>query len=356
MTFVGWIQVLVFFALILAVTKPIGAYMFRVFEGGDAPLGRGLGRIENALLSPVRRRSAAGAGLESVHVRAAGVQHLRRDRDLRDPAAAGAPAPQPAALRRRAARARLQHGRQLHHQHQLAGLQRRVDDELPDPDGGSGLAQLHLGRGRDLRGPGGRARLHQARRPRGRQAAGELLGRSQPRDPLRAPAAQLHLRAGAGLAGGDPEPQTVPRRHHAGRRQADAGARPGRVAGGDQAARHQRRRLLQRQLGPSVREPDAVHQPHLAVPHLHDPGGADLHLRPDGQGLQAGVGAAGRDERALLRRRRRLLPRRNRRATARSRACPFTRRSATWRGRRRASASPPPRSTRRSPPTPPAAR
>src|SRR5450755_3480095 len=49
MTLVGWIQVLVFFALILAVTKPIGAYMFRVFEGGDAPLGRGLGRIENAI-------------------------------------------------------------------------------------------------------------------------------------------------------------------------------------------------------------------------------------------------------------------------------------------------------------------
>ena len=48
MTFVGWIQVLVFFALILAATKPVGAYMYRVCEGGDAPLGRGLGRIENA--------------------------------------------------------------------------------------------------------------------------------------------------------------------------------------------------------------------------------------------------------------------------------------------------------------------
>src|SRR5580704_3010490 len=49
MTFVGWLQILVFFALIVAVTKPIGAYMFRVFEGGEAPLGRGLGRIENGL-------------------------------------------------------------------------------------------------------------------------------------------------------------------------------------------------------------------------------------------------------------------------------------------------------------------
>jgi potassium-transporting ATPase potassium-binding subunit len=49
MTFVGWLQILVFFGLIVAVTKPIGAYMFRVFEGGEAPLGRALGRIENGL-------------------------------------------------------------------------------------------------------------------------------------------------------------------------------------------------------------------------------------------------------------------------------------------------------------------
>jgi potassium-transporting ATPase potassium-binding subunit len=46
MTFVGWLQVVVFFGLIVIVTKPIGAYMFRVFEGGQAPLGRWLGRVE----------------------------------------------------------------------------------------------------------------------------------------------------------------------------------------------------------------------------------------------------------------------------------------------------------------------
>ncbi len=37
----------------------------------------------------------------------------------------------------------------------------------------------------------------------------------------------------------------------------DAGDGPGGVAAGDQDARHQRRRLLQRQLGAPVREPDA---------------------------------------------------------------------------------------------------
>ena len=45
------------------------------------------------------------------------------------------------------------------------------------------------------------------------------------------------------------------------RRDADDRAGPGGVAGSHQAARHERRRLLQRQLVASVREPDAVHEP-----------------------------------------------------------------------------------------------
>ena len=57
---------------------------------------------------------------------------------------------------------------------------------------------------------------------------------------------------------------------------ADDRARRGRGGGRDQAARHQRRRLLRAELGASVREPDAAHQP-----------GADVgdRRRPDGHGL-----------------------------------------------------------------------
>jgi K+-transporting ATPase ATPase A chain len=50
MTFNGWLQIIVFFVLVLAVTKPIGIYMFRVFEGDKQPLPRTLGRIERGLL------------------------------------------------------------------------------------------------------------------------------------------------------------------------------------------------------------------------------------------------------------------------------------------------------------------
>jgi K+-transporting ATPase ATPase A chain len=47
MTAVGWLQILVFFATVVAVTKPLGIYMFRVFEGDRQPLPRTFGRLEH---------------------------------------------------------------------------------------------------------------------------------------------------------------------------------------------------------------------------------------------------------------------------------------------------------------------
>ncbi|NOJ80318.1 potassium-transporting ATPase subunit KdpA [Myxococcus xanthus] len=50
MSFIGWSQILLFFALVLAVTKPLGAYLFRVLEGDTRPLPRVLGPVERLLL------------------------------------------------------------------------------------------------------------------------------------------------------------------------------------------------------------------------------------------------------------------------------------------------------------------
>ena len=46
MTTIGWIQILLFAIVIFAVTKPIGIYMFRIFEGERQPLPRFFGPIE----------------------------------------------------------------------------------------------------------------------------------------------------------------------------------------------------------------------------------------------------------------------------------------------------------------------
>jgi K+-transporting ATPase ATPase A chain len=50
MTFNGWLQILIFFALIVAVTRPLGSYMHRVFEGPARPLPRVFGPIERFVL------------------------------------------------------------------------------------------------------------------------------------------------------------------------------------------------------------------------------------------------------------------------------------------------------------------
>jgi K+-transporting ATPase ATPase A chain len=49
MTTIGWLQIAVFVVAILAVTRPLGVYLFRVFEGDRQPLPRGLGRFEHLL-------------------------------------------------------------------------------------------------------------------------------------------------------------------------------------------------------------------------------------------------------------------------------------------------------------------
>lgn len=45
----GWMQILLYSLTILAVTKPLGNYMFRVFEGDQQPLPRFFGSIERGL-------------------------------------------------------------------------------------------------------------------------------------------------------------------------------------------------------------------------------------------------------------------------------------------------------------------
>jgi K+-transporting ATPase, A chain len=49
-TFNGWLQILTLFLVLLAVTKPLGHYMYRVFEGSERPSRRVLAPIERWLL------------------------------------------------------------------------------------------------------------------------------------------------------------------------------------------------------------------------------------------------------------------------------------------------------------------
>ena len=138
------------------------------------------------------------------------------------------------------------------------------------------------------------------------------------------------LRAAADLDRGRPRPRLAGRHPVADRR-------PGGLAGGHQEARDQRRRLLQRQLGASVREPDLALELHRDAADPRDPGRADLRLRPHGRQPPPGLGDLQRDARAVRDRRgrRRASPR----TTRRPPWTPPASTASTWRARSSASAS-----------------
>ena len=184
----------------------------------------------------------------------------------------------PAGIRRGLARFLVQHRGELHHQHQLAGLRRRDHHELSHPDARAHCAELRLGG--DRHGGGCRA---DPRRSRARifEDGRQFLGRSHARHALH-PAARCpscSRSCSSRKACRRRSPPTRPCRSsnrsntttrsstppdsrsrttngQSRHREGDAeGAghrrRPGRLADRDQAARHQRRRLLQRQFGAS---------------------------------------------------------------------------------------------------------
>ena len=49
MTLMGWIQILVFFVLLILLVKPLGAYMARVYSGEPTLFSRVLGPLERFL-------------------------------------------------------------------------------------------------------------------------------------------------------------------------------------------------------------------------------------------------------------------------------------------------------------------
>ena len=250
MTINGWLQIAIYFAVLTALVVPLGRYMARVFEGERTFLSPGAAARRGVALSRLAASNetreqhwitytvamllfnAAGFLLVYAILRLQGVLPLN-------------PADQSAV----AGRPRLQHGRQLRHQHQLAELRRREHDELSHADG------RRSPRRTSSRPPPASRWLIALIRAFARASANtrrQLLGRSDPLHALRAAADLDRRRAVPRLAGRAAEPRRLRRCDHARRRQADAQPGPGGLADRHQAARHQRRRLLERQLGAAL--------------------------------------------------------------------------------------------------------
>ena len=89
MTAIGWIQILLYCAIIVALTPPLGGYMTRVFNGERTFLSPVLRPVEAAHLLGRRRRREARAALADLYGRHAAVPCRRLSHPLCADAAAG---------------------------------------------------------------------------------------------------------------------------------------------------------------------------------------------------------------------------------------------------------------------------
>ncbi len=267
----------------------------RALHGADLHGGRHRRQDRARCVSAAPSRCQQGAGLEELRRHRARLQRSLLGAALSDPARSGTPVPEPGSREGRPGAPVAEHGRQLHHEHQLAVLRRRVHDVVPDADGRPRGAELCLRGGRH----GGPCRG----RPRDRAPlvghARQLLGRPLPVARLHPAAARCDRHRAPRLAGRPADAERARDRAHAPGRDADGCPRPGRLADRDQAARDERRRVLQLELGRPVREPDRSLELHRAAGDPADPGGAGLHVRADGSCAAARLGGVRVDVRRV---------------------------------------------------------
>ena len=265
----------------IALAYPLGLYMARVYTtprfGGRLAAARSSAASTALVRADAKREQDWKSYAKTVLVFSVA---LLRSSSTRSSGCRAHLFLNPDHLTGRAVAHRAEHGRELRHEHELAVLRRRV-------------RRCRTSR----RWPGSRCRT--SSRPRSgwpssppssaasRAARPATLGNFW-RRPL--PLARLHPAAA----------RDRPRRSSSSRRASsqtfhghatattlagrapDDRARPGRLADRDQAARHERRRLLQLELGRPVREPDRALELPRDARDPADPGGAGLHVREDG--------------------------------------------------------------------------
>ncbi len=124
MTANGMLQLAFYVVVLLALARPLGAYMARVYQHQPFGLDRGLGWLERLMYRWSGVRPAEEMGWKTYAAAMLLFNLARPARRLSAAATAGDAAPESERPGRRLARLVLQHRRQLCHQHRLAGLWR----------------------------------------------------------------------------------------------------------------------------------------------------------------------------------------------------------------------------------------
>ncbi len=186
MTFTGWLTIVLFAVILTALAIPLGGYMADVYtRQARLPLA-GVRRARAVPLPRPARRPGARAGLEGVREEPDHLLARRLAAAVPDPAHAErvlrSARAQPARLPLGAVERDVQHHLVVHDEHELAVLQRRDDDELPQPDDRADGPELAVGRRRDRRRGRAGPRHHRSQRQEPRQ----LLAGPRAHRPLRA--------------------------------------------------------------------------------------------------------------------------------------------------------------------------
>src|SRR5450755_2083627 len=245
-------------------------------------------------------RAARGTGLEGVRALDAGVQLRELAGALPGASHPGRASIQPAGVRLGPVGPVVQHCIVVRQQHELAVLRRGDDALLLLTDGRDHRRELHVVCGRD----GRRGRVDPRTGATGDLSPRQLLGRSDPLAAVCAAAAVGPRRFVPRLAGGPPKPVELSDRRRADSPVANDRDGTGRIPGGDQADVRRRRRVLQHELGPPVREPHRPHELRRGAVDAADPCCDDLHVRADGRPRPPRLGALHGDAGAVHRRRR----------------------------------------------------
>lgn len=177
----------------------------------------------------------AGDDLEGLHLPYAGDQSGHGAAHLRCLFIPGLSAAQSTGLPGHGGVAGVQHGNQLHHQHQLAKLQRRDHAVEFQPDGRHYVSDVHFGDDGLRRGNGVDSRVHGHRR---RRRSRQFLPRLHPLHHPRAAANLYRDRFGDGQSGRRADARRQHRRPRGSGRRSDHHRRAGRLARHDRTRRH----------------------------------------------------------------------------------------------------------------------
>jgi len=251
MTVNGWIQILLYMAMIFAITKPLGSYMYRVFEGDRQPLPRLFGAIERLLyklcgVDPKQQQDWKQYTLAMLVFSAItllvtyGIERLQ---DVLPLNPQNFPPVAPDLAFNTAASFTTNTNWQAYSGESTMSYLTQM----------AGLA-WHNFMYRHRHSTRVSTRHHLSLTGRRGEDAGQFLGRSRARHGVRVDSYLYPDRIAAGLAGSHSKLFGICRNSDTGGCQANPGDGAGSITGNHQGIGHQRRRIFQRQQCPSIRE------------------------------------------------------------------------------------------------------